>query len=55
MTIGEFAYQAVGLLLAFYIGWVRAHYAVAAECQRLGGFYVGSKTFRCTKVEDPKA
>ncbi|MBH3395825.1 hypothetical protein [Pseudomonas monteilii] len=54
MTIGEFAYQAAGLLLAYYIGWVRAHYTVAAECERLGGFYVGSKTFRCVKAEDSK-
>ena len=51
MTIGEFAYQAAGLLLAYYIGWVRAHYTVAAECERLGGFYVGSKTLRCVKAE----
>jgi hypothetical protein len=55
MTVADFAYQAAGLLLAYYIGWVRAHYTVAAECERLGGFYVGSKTFRCTKVEDSKA
>lgn len=54
MTIGEFAFQAAGLILAYCIGWVRAHLKVAAECERLGGFYVGSKTFRCTKVEDSK-
>lgn len=54
MTIAEFAYQAVGLLLAHYIGWARAHHTVADECERLGGFYVGSKTFRCVRVEDSK-
>lgn len=55
MTIADFSYQASGLLLAYYVGWLRAHYTVAAECERLGGFYVGSKTFRCVKVEGSKA
>jgi len=54
MTVAQFAYQAAGLLLAYYIGWLRAHHTVAAECERLGGFYVGPKTFRCVKVEGSK-
>ena len=29
------------------LGWSAAHTDVSQECQRLGGFYVGSKTFEC--------
>ncbi|WP_281212019.1 hypothetical protein [Pseudomonas fulva] len=54
MSIGELAYQAAGLLLAYYIGWVHAHHTVATECERLGGFYVGRETFRCESVQGSK-
>lgn len=40
------------LLLGWLGGWVHAHHTVAKECERLGSFYVGSKTYHCTKVED---
>jgi len=29
------------------IGWLHAHTTVAAECERLGSFFVGSKTYEC--------
>lgn len=38
-------------LLAFVagvaFGWGWAHQTVAAECERLGGFFVGQKVYRC--------
>lgn len=34
---------AVGALLS----WTHAHQTVATECQRLGSFYVGEKTYEC--------
>lgn len=41
---------AFGVIL-FLFGWVMAHETVAKECERLGGFFVGSKVYRCTKIE----
>lgn len=44
------------ILLAFIIGclvgWLQAHSTVATECERLGRFYVGTKTFECVKITD---
>jgi len=39
----------VGVVLAaiFTLGWVTAHNEVVTECERLGAFYVGDKTFKC--------
>lgn len=39
-------------LVAYFFGWVDAHYTVSQECERLGGFYVGKNNFTCTKGED---
>jgi hypothetical protein len=33
-------------------GYSIAHYEVAKECERLGGFYVGKKVYKCHKVEE---
>lgn len=38
------------LWLGALIGWIYAHATVANECRRLGGFYVGKSTFRCTEI-----
>lgn len=40
----------LALWLAYQIGWHDAHYTVARECERLGSFYVGKKTFKCVEV-----
>lgn len=40
------------IALGWLGGWIHAHKTVAAECERLGSFYVGSKTFHCTKIDD---
>ena len=29
------------------LGYVMAHNEVSRECERLGGFYVGQKTYSC--------
>ncbi|QGA11035.1 hypothetical protein GFH30_06365 [Acinetobacter wanghuae] len=43
-------------LLGFIIAWVvcccYTHICVANECERLGGFFVGSKTYKCVVIED---
>lgn len=34
-------------IIAGLLGWFLAHGVVADECQKLGGFYVGSKVYEC--------
>ena len=43
----------IGVVLAaiFSLGWVTAHNEVVTECERLGAFYVGDKTFKCERVK----
>ena len=39
---------------ALFAGWVMAHIAVAQECEKLGGFYVGTNVYECRpKGEKP--
>lgn len=41
------------LMVSSYLaGWIWAHLTVASECEKLGKFYVGSKVFHCTKIEE---
>jgi len=42
------------LLVGVSIGWDWAHHTVATECERLGKFYVGKRTFECVKIEEGK-
>lgn len=46
----------IGILIAFIVGhcngWIVAHATIAKECERLGGFYVGKKTYKCVEVEE---
>ena len=37
----------MALVAACCLTWVAAHSTVAVECERLGAFYVGDKTFTC--------
>ncbi|MBJ8477210.1 hypothetical protein [Acinetobacter bereziniae] len=43
-------------LLGFIIAWALCHrythIMVASECERLGGFFVGSKTYKCILIND---
>lgn len=41
----------IAVYLAYQLGWEVAHLTVAKECERLGAFYVGKKTYRCVAVE----
>lgn len=45
-------------LLGFIVAWslchAYTHIQVAAECERLGGFFVGKKVYKCVLVEDLK-
>lgn len=38
-------------LLCYRLGWVAAHKTVAVECERLGGFYVNDKVFKCYQID----
>ncbi len=38
-------------ITAGILGWAYAHETVATECERLGAFYVGDKTFKCERVK----
>lgn len=44
------------LFLGFFVGWIKgwesAHATIAKECKRLGGFYAGKQTFKCTEITD---
>ncbi|MCW6569774.1 hypothetical protein [Yersinia ruckeri] len=37
---------------SYRLGLGSAHQTVATECQRLGKFYVGKKTYHCIVIED---
>jgi hypothetical protein len=41
----------VALLGGILLGWISAHETVAAECDRLNGFYVGTKVYECKRME----
>ena len=40
-----------GILAGILFGWVFAHETVAADCDRLGGFYAGTKVYECKRTE----
>ena len=40
-------------LLGAYLGSLFAHSTVARECERLGGFYVGTRIYQCDRVGKP--
>lgn len=43
-------------LMGLIIGWVLCHrythIMIATECERLGGFFVNNKTFKCHEIID---
>lgn len=41
------------LLFGYRLGYEIAHTTIARECERLGGFYVGKKTYKCTTIDEP--
>lgn len=42
----------LGIIVGAWLGWNTAHVTVAAECERLGGFFVGKKVFKCVEVKN---
>lgn len=42
----------LALVIGCAIGWGWARNTVAKECERLGSFYVGHKTYHCSRVEE---
>ncbi len=41
----------LGFIIAWFICHTYTHQMIAAECERLGGFFVGKKTYKCVAVE----
>ena len=44
----------LGFIIAWYLCHKYTHIMVANECEKLGGFFVGSKTYKCHSVVDSK-
>lgn len=42
----------VSFLIGMARGWVIAHWTVAEECKRLGGFFVGKEVFKCVEISE---
>lgn len=42
------------IAIGWACGWLNGHYSAASNCERLGAFYVGGKTFECQKVSSAK-
>lgn len=40
----------LGFIIAWFICHIYTHQMIAAECERLGGFFVNSKTYKCTAI-----
>jgi len=38
-------------VFSYFLGDAIAHSTIATECERLGGFYVGNKTYKCVEVK----
>jgi len=48
----NFGWLILSLLVGYSIGWRNAHMTIALECERLGSFFVGKRTFKCSKIEE---
>lgn len=48
----DLAAWVIAIAIGWFFGWVHGHHTVAKECERLGSFYVGSKTFGCLIVKE---
>lgn len=50
--MNSFLLFTVGVFIGIYFGWAFAHYAIAEECRRLGGFFVGKSVFTCVEEKE---
>lgn len=41
----------LGFIVAWFICHSYTHIMIANECERLGGFFVGNKTYKCVSIE----
>jgi len=44
----------IAIMVACYLGYAVAHHTIALECERLGGFFVGKKVYKCMVIENDK-
>jgi len=44
----------IAIMVAYYLGYAVAHHTIALECERLGGFFVGKKVYKCMVIENDK-
>jgi hypothetical protein len=45
-------FTVIGMVgIGWILGYAHAHYVVAAECERLGGFFVGEQVYKCHAIE----
>lgn len=42
----------LGFMLAWFLCSGYTHIMIATECERLGGFFVNKKTYKCISIED---
>lgn len=42
----------IGGILAWWVCSNHTYQMIAAECERLGGFFSGKKTFKCVAIVD---
>lgn len=40
----------LGLFVGAVVGWIAAHHQIAAECERLGGFFVNKKIYLVAEI-----
>jgi hypothetical protein len=39
-------------IIFYKIGWIAGHHTVKTDCERIGMFYVGSKSFKCVEIKE---
>lgn len=45
----------ISLLIGTWFGYGYSHKILAMDCTKMGGFYVGTKTYNCSLVKKVKA
>lgn len=41
----------IGVIFGAWFAWGVAHTVIAEECEKLGGFFVGDRVFKCIEVK----
>lgn len=48
----------MGFIIGFIIAWLLSdlvtHHKIADECEKLGGFYTGNRTYKCIEITTSK-